>query len=65
MRGTRDDLADLTAAGIDVTLIVPDERTIEAIGPNVFDPARRGPAAEAGRLQGRAAAREVGQLWRR
>jgi NTE family protein len=65
MRGTRDDVADLTAAGIDVTLIVPDERTIEAIGPNVFDPARRGPAAEAGRLQGRAAAREVGRLWRR
>jgi NTE family protein len=65
MRGTRDDVADLAAAGIDVTLIVPDERTSEAIGPNVFDPARRGPAAQAGRLQGRAAAHEVGQLWRR
>jgi NTE family protein len=65
MRGTRDDVADLVDKGIDVTLIVPDERTTEAIGPNVFDPARRGPAAEAGRLQGREAADEVGRLWRR
>ena len=55
MRGTRSEVADLVAAGVDATLIVPDERTTQAIGPNVFDPARRGPAAAAGRLQGAAA----------
>jgi NTE family protein len=44
-------------------LLSPDERTEEAIGGNVFDPARRGPAAEAGRLQGRAAAAEVRRVW--
>jgi NTE family protein len=47
----------------EVVLISPDARTVEAIGPNVFDPTRRGPAAEAGRTQGRAAAAEVRALW--
>jgi NTE family protein len=65
MRGTRSEVADLVAAGIDVTLIVPDKRTTEAIGPNVFDPARRGPAADAGRLQGAGAAAEVGRALQR
>ncbi|WP_166903434.1 patatin-like phospholipase family protein [Mycobacterium sp. DL440] len=60
MRGTRSEVADLAAAGIDVILIVPDEHTTEAIGPNVFDPTRRGPAAAAGRLQGAAEATKVG-----
>jgi NTE family protein len=60
MRGTHSEVADLAAAGIAVTLIVPDEHTTEAIGPNVFDPTRRGPAAEAGRLQGATAATKVG-----
>jgi NTE family protein len=60
MRGTRSEVADLAAAGIAVTLIVPDEHTTEAIGPNVFDPTRRGPAAHAGRLQGATAATKVG-----
>jgi NTE family protein len=64
-RGTRDEVADLTAAGVDVVLIVPDERTQKAIGQNVFDPSRRGAAAEAGRLQGHAVAAEVSRLWER
>jgi NTE family protein len=62
-RGTRDDVADLEAAGVQVVLIVPDENTKAAIGGNVFDPARRGPAAEAGRLQGRELAEEVKNVW--
>jgi NTE family protein len=62
-RGPRDDVADLEAAGIEVVLIVPDENTREAIGGNVFDPDRRGPAAEAGRLQGRDLAGKVRNVW--
>jgi NTE family protein len=65
MRGTRSEVADLVAAGIEVTLLVPDKRTTEAIGPNVFDPARRGPAAAAGRIQGEAAATDVRRTLRR
>jgi len=63
--GTRDDVADLTAKGIDVILIAPDEPTTESIGPNIFDPTRHGPAAQAGRFQGRAVANKVGRLCRR
>jgi NTE family protein len=62
-RGTLDEVADLKAAGVDVVLIHPDEHARAAIGANVFDPSRRGAAAEAGRLQGRAAAAEVGPRW--
>lgn len=61
--GVRDEVADLEARGIHVILIVPDERTRGAIGDNVFDPTRRGPAAEAGRLQGHAAAADVKSVW--
>jgi NTE family protein len=61
--GVRDEVADLEARGVQVILIVPDERTREAIGDNVFDPTRRGPAAEAGRLQGQAAAANVKSVW--
>jgi NTE family protein len=64
MRGTHSEVADLAVAGVDVTLVVPDERATEAIGPNVFDPARRGAAAAAGRLQGAAAAADVGRALR-
>jgi NTE family protein len=64
MRGTHSEVADLVAAGVDVTLVVPDERTIQAIGPNVFDPGRRGAAAAAGRHQGAAVAMEVARALR-
>lgn len=46
-----------------VVLLSPDARTREAIGGNVFDPSRRGAAAEAGRLQGRTAAADLGPVW--
>ena len=62
-RGTLDEVADLRAAGIDVVLIHPDEQAKGAIGPNVFDPTRRGPAAEAGRTQGRTVACDVARAW--
>jgi NTE family protein len=62
-RGTLDEVADLEAAGVDVVLIHPDERASAAIGVNVFDPARRGSAAEAGRTQGQGLATEVLKVW--
>jgi NTE family protein len=63
--GRLDDVADLQSAGVGVVLITPDERTKIAIGDNVFDPTRRGPAAAAGRLQGLEIAADVMQLWGR
>ncbi|MBB4687520.1 patatin-like phospholipase family protein [Amycolatopsis jiangsuensis] len=43
----------LRASGAKVAIIGPDAASLEAIGPNVLDPATRTPAAEAGRTQGR------------
>ena len=62
-RGTLDEVADLSAAGVEVVLIRPDERARGAIGDNAFDPARRGPAAESGRAQGQQMAAEVARVW--
>ncbi|MGW4272173.1 patatin-like phospholipase family protein [Streptomyces seoulensis] len=47
-------VAWLRAEGAEVAVIEPDEASKTAIGPNPLDPATRGPAAEAGRAQGRA-----------
>ncbi|MFJ6690522.1 patatin-like phospholipase family protein [Streptomyces sp. NPDC091294] len=47
----------------EVCLIAPDEQSIEAIGPNPYDPQRREAAAQAGRAQGEALAGEVSTLW--
>jgi NTE family protein len=61
--GTLDEVADLKAAGVEVVLIHPDERARAAIGGNLFDPLRRGPAAESGRAQGQQTAAEVARVW--
>lgn len=45
---------ELRAHGAEVAIIAPDEASRAAIGANPLDPATRGPAAEAGRAQGRA-----------
>jgi NTE family protein len=44
----------LRGGGSEVTVIAPDAASAAAIGTNPLDPATRGPAAEAGRAQGRA-----------
>lgn len=44
---------DLRGAGALVAFIAPDEASLAAIGTNPLDPSTRGPAAEAGRAQGR------------
>ncbi|MBB4982222.1 MULTISPECIES: patatin-like phospholipase family protein [Streptomyces] len=44
---------ELRAAGAEVVVVGPDEASLAAIGANPLDPSTRGPAAEAGRAQGR------------
>jgi NTE family protein len=46
-----DDVAVLSRSA-QVTLVIPDEAARAAIGPNIYDPARRPSAAAAGRRQG-------------
>jgi NTE family protein len=54
--------AALRAAGVRTLLITPGEAEREAFGPNLMDPSRRGPAAQAGYAQGLRLAGEVGAL---
>ncbi len=53
-------LASLGARSI---LLSPDGAALKAIGRNVLDPARRAPAAEAGRAQAAAVADTVRDVW--
>ncbi|GHH83369.1 hypothetical protein GCM10018793_45290 [Streptomyces sulfonofaciens] len=46
-------VAELRAAGAEVLMAEPDEASLAAISTNPLDPATRGPAAAAGRAQGR------------
>jgi NTE family protein len=62
-RTTHEDVELLAAAGASVVLIAPDDQTVAAIGEDAFDPRRRPDAARAGRLQGRAVAADVRQVW--
>ncbi|MEV0093958.1 patatin-like phospholipase family protein [Streptomyces sp. NPDC050738] len=55
--------AEALAADAEVCLIAPDEASIEAIGPNPYDPQRRADAAQAGRTQGVGLADKVSALW--
>jgi NTE family protein len=60
--GPAEDAAALSAQA-SVVLVTPDEESTTAIGPNVLDPARRGPAATAGRAQGVRLADTVSAMW--
>jgi NTE family protein len=55
--------ADLAAAGAQVVLISPGKAALRAIGRNVLDPARRAPAAKAGRAQAAVEAARVRAVW--
>jgi NTE family protein len=46
-----------------VVVLQPDSAALKAIGRNVLDPARRAPAAQAGRAQGHHAAAHVDKTW--
>jgi NTE family protein len=60
--GAAEDVAAISRNAA-VMLASPDERSTAAIGPNPFDPERRGPAALAGREQGVEEAGAVDALW--
>jgi NTE family protein len=60
--GVEDDVAVMRERAR-VCLLSPDEESVRAIGPNPYDPDRRGPAAEAGKLQGIRMAPTVGAVW--
>jgi NTE family protein len=50
-------------AGVRSTVVSPDRAARRAIGRQVLDPARRGPAARAGREQAAVVAEEVRAVW--
>jgi NTE family protein len=60
--GVEEDVAAMQQEA-SVCLFSPDEESVLAIGPNPYDPDRRGPAAEAGRLQGIRMAPTTESMW--
>jgi len=60
--GVEEDVAALQEQAT-VVLFSPDEQGTLAIGPNPYDPSRRGPAAEAGESQGLRMAPIVEEMW--
>ncbi len=58
-----DEVALLEREGATVMVVTPDAASLEAIGPNVLDPAARAASAQAGREQGRRLAESVRALW--
>jgi NTE family protein len=58
MPSAHEEVASLSAHA-SVHLIVPDQASRAAIGDNIYDASRRSAAADAGRAQGAAAARDV------
>lgn len=63
LHAARTQTARLAAAGARVTLITPDRAARRAFGGNSLDPARRAPAARAGREQAAAHAAAVARTW--
>lgn len=53
----------LVAGGAQVVVVSPDKAAAAAIGRNVLDPARRAPAARAGRTQAALVADQVRAVW--
>ncbi len=56
-------VAELKAAGAQVTVISPDREARTAIGRNMLDPARRAASARAGRGQAALVVTQVGAVW--
>lgn len=55
--------AQVAKLGVPSIVVSPDRTALAAIGPNLLDPARRRPAAEAGRVQAAAVAEAVRRVW--
>jgi NTE family protein len=62
-RQARHEAEALRAAGSSVELVFPDAGSLEAMGFNRMDSARRGVSAEAGMAQGRALASRLADSW--
>ncbi len=60
--GAVEDAAAMSA-NASVSLITPDSQSVAAIGPNPYDPARRGAVATAGRAQGMSMASAIQAVW--
>lgn len=58
-----EEVAELERAGSAVRVVTPDAASLQAIGPNVLDPAYRAGAARAGRAQGQALADSLRAFW--
>jgi NTE family protein len=56
-------VAELRRAGARVAVVTPDRQAKEAFGGNSLDPARRAPAARAGRAQAPSAVAAVTAVW--
>lgn len=59
----RAEVRRLQAAGTRVDVVVPDSASLEALGDNVLDPARRAPSARAGLQQAGATAAALAAAW--
>jgi NTE family protein len=55
--------AQAAKLGVPSIVVSPDKTALAAIGPNLLDPARRRPAAEAGLAQAASVAEAVRQVW--
>lgn len=60
--GAKQDVAGMRAHS-HVLLVCPDDASVAAVGPNIYDPTRRGAAAAAGRQQGTDLAPAVHDTW--
>ncbi|BFU43572.1 patatin-like phospholipase family protein [Krasilnikovia sp. MM14-A1004] len=61
--GRPDAQAAALGPGVRSVVVSPDAAAVTAIGPNALDPARRAPAAEAGRSQAAEAVARVREVW--
>lgn len=55
--------AQAARLGVPSIVVSPDKAALAAIGPNLLDPARRRPAAEAGRAQSASVIDAVREIW--
>ncbi len=55
--------AQAARLGVPSIVVSPDKAALAAIGPNLLDPARRRPAAEAGRVQAESVLDAVREVW--
>ena len=58
-----DQAEELRSTGVVVEVVAADDASLAAFGPNVLDPATRGPSLAEGRRQGDEAAARLAEVW--